>query len=212
MVLVSGRPDHILRDLHGSASRFLQKFAGKGEIFEGLSAAGRRLQLSSKSKRRLRELDAVAAWLKHASDERCGIFLEDLAQELRLRHSLHLAPAVTSEVVSEAPDTATCTTAGRPGGEVVDEDGVERSPRDGTGGAQQSPEVRSAERSPQHPAQCTVGPPTPTKLRAELAAAAATEEKRSPGESSTPGTHPSSTAASEAQVAGTTSQHPLPAG
>ena len=106
---ISGRPDHILRDLHGSVSRLLQKFADKGTIFEGLSIAGRRLQLTSKSKRRLRELDAVAAWLKHASDERNWIFMEELAQELRAKVGVarysNISPSVASPMKKKVNST-----------------------------------------------------------------------------------------------------------
>lgn len=129
VVLVSGRPDHILRCLHGSVSRFLQKFADKGTIFEGLSIAGRRLQLSSRSKRRLRELDAVAAWLKYASDERSSLFMEDLAQELRTRvgvaHYSTIASTVVSSLEKES-DIADSAQGDCPVPDAVDPAGTKR--------------------------------------------------------------------------------------
>ena len=78
--------DFLLVRLHGSALRLLSREAGMH--FEGLASAGRFFcragRLGSRHSRRLRQLDDVCAWLRHATECKCDDFMDDLAAVLSL--------------------------------------------------------------------------------------------------------------------------------
>jgi hypothetical protein len=87
----------LLLKLHGELLRALCDQADRH--FEGLAAAARALRgtLSARSRRRLRTLDEVSGWVRHATRPGCSGFLAEVLQELGQRAPVGDAAGVSAE-------------------------------------------------------------------------------------------------------------------
>ncbi len=103
----------LLLDAHGRCLRELA--AAAGQHFEGLAQAARcrRLELDPKLRRRLRELDTVAAWLRHVTAPRVDLLLLEVAAALVTAEGGPLLAGAVSTPEGSVPALPDDAAAGR---------------------------------------------------------------------------------------------------